>query len=666
MQQPGYGPPLLLGGPIDIRSVTVLWVVRTGTAGFATTYPLRLNASAPDETDLGEIGGKSPVLRTVAIEGLFVFRVSIHLQYLLTRVMSASTILKDNGGVNPMVDNQPFNLDSKSIAALPIVNRFLARLHLPDLFAAYLPPPDPRSRVDPVATLGAFLRCLIVARTPLYSVGEWARPFHPLLLGCQPSDLNDDRIGRSLDRLFDADRCAFLTDFVLHLIKEFAVPLEELHNDSTTITLTGSYRKADGAPMRGRPTLRVQFGHNKDHRPDLKQLLWILTVTEEGVPVHFKVADGNTEDSRTHWETWQALCLLVGHPRFLYVADCKLCTRATLRAIHDAKGRFVTILPQTRKEDGQFRRWLGTHSPDWLEVVSYPGRLKQDPPEIIRAVDSPFPDPDGFRLLWFHSSEKEGRDGEDRRERIARAVGELEELKAKMEGPRSRLKTREGIAEKADLILAHRGVQRWLRYTIEETRIPKYRQEKRGRAGEKTRWRRSVDVRHLLSWQAIPEAIEEDARCDGVFPLLSNCSELSIEEILEAYKRKHPLIEKRHEMLKSVLGTTPVFLKNIGRVEAFLFMEFIAMTVHALVERELRQAMEREGITKLYLYPEERECKAPTAARVFEVLGNLQRHILRGEDGEVVQEFMPEFSKIQKQVLNLLRIPVSRFLAGLD
>ena len=565
-----------------------------------------------------------------------------------------------------MVDNQPFNLDSKSIAALPIVNRFLARLQLPDLFAAYLPPPDPRSRVDPVATLGAFLRCLIVARTPLYSVGEWARPFHPVLLGCQPSDLNDDRIGRSLDRLFDADRCAFLTDFVLHLIKEFAVPLEELHNDSTTITLTGSYRKADGAPMRGRPTLRVQFGHNKDHRPDLKQLLWILTVTEEGVPVHFKVADGNTEDSRTHWETWQALCLLVGHPRFLYVADCKLCTRATLRAIHDAKGRFVTILPQTRKEDGQFRRWLGTHSPDWLEVVSYPGRLKQDPPEIIRAVDSPFPDPDGFRLLWFHSSEKEGRDGEDRRERIARAVGELEELKAKMEGPRSRLKTREGIAEKADLILAHRGVQRWLRYTIEETRIPKYRQEKRGRAGEKTRWRRSVDVRHLLSWQAIPEAIEEDARCDGVFPLLSNCSELSIEEILEAYKRKHPLIEKRHEMLKSVLGTTPVFLKNIGRVEAFLFMEFIAMTVHALVERDLRHAMEREGITKLYLYPEERECKAPTAARVFDVLGNLQRHILRGEDGEVVQEFMPEFSKIQKQVLNLLRIPVSRFLAGLD
>jgi transposase len=565
-----------------------------------------------------------------------------------------------------MADHQAFSLDSKSIAALPIVNEFMARLKLSDLFSAHLPPPDARTRLEPVATLGAFLRCLIIARTPLYSVIEWARPFHPLLLGCRPEQLNDDRIGRSLDRLFDADRCALLTDFVLHLIKEFAISPQELHNDSTSITLTGWYGEADGRPMRGKQTLRVRFGHNKDHRPDLKQLLWILTVTEEGVPVHFKVADGNTEDSRTHWETWQALCLLVGHPRFLYVADCKLCTRATLRAIHGAKGRFVTILPQTRKEDSQFRRWLGTHSPQWLEVASYPGRLKDDPPDLIRTVDAPFPDPDGFRLMWFHSSAKEGRDGEERRERIARALEELEELKTKVESPRSRLKRREGIAEKADRILAHRGVQRWLRYTIEERREPNYRQEKRGRAGAQTRWRRSVSVRHRLSWEAIPEAIEEDARCDGVFPLLSNCPELSVKEILEAYKRKHPLIEKRHQMLKSVLGTTPVFLKNIGRVEAFLFMEFIAMTVHALVERELRRAMEREGITKLDLYPEERECSAPTAARVFDVLATLQRHILRAEDGEVVQRFMPEFSKAQKQVLNLLGIPVSRFQAGLD
>jgi transposase len=164
----------------------------------------------------------------------------------------------------------------------------------------------------------------------------------------------------------------------------------------------------------------------------------------------------------------------------------------------------------------------------------------------------------------------------------------------------------------------------------------------------------------------MPERIEEDARSDGVFPLLSNFRELSIKEVLEAYKRKHPLIEKRHEMLKSVLGTTPLFLKNIGRVEAFLFLEYIAMTVHALIERELRKAMEREGIKNLPLYPEERECKAPTAARVIEVLGNLQRHILSGEGGQRVQTFMPEVSELQEKILGLLGISAKRFLAGLD
>jgi len=286
---------------------------------------------------------------------------------------------------------------------------------------------------------------VIIARTPLYSVAQWAARFHPLLLGCQPQQLNDDRIiGRFLDRLFDADRSALLTVFVLRMIETFAICPQELHNDSTSITLTGHYEKADGRSMRGRRTLRVTWGHNKDHRFDLKEPLWILTVTEEGVPLYFKVADGNTEDSRTHWQTWQALRSLVGHPRFLYVADCKLCSRSTLRAIHTEKGRFVTILPQTKKENSQFRSWLGSHSPDWQQVASYPGRLKEDPPELIRAV------------------------------------GELQELKAKVEGPRSRLKSREGIAERADRILSQRGVQRWLRYRIEESQVPSYRQQRRG------------------------------------------------------------------------------------------------------------------------------------------------------------------------------------------
>jgi transposase len=69
------------------------------------------------------------------------------------------------------------------------------------------------------------------------------------------------------------------------------------------------------------------------------------------VPVHFKVDDGNVEDSTTHLETWKVLRQLVGSPDFLYVADCKLCTGDTLRYIAGEHGSFLTILPSNRKEE---------------------------------------------------------------------------------------------------------------------------------------------------------------------------------------------------------------------------------------------------------------------------------------------------------------------------
>ena len=125
------------------------------------------------------------------------------------------------------------------------------------------------------------------------------------------------------------------------------------------------------------------------------------------------------------------------------------------------------------------------------------------------------------------------------------------------------------------------------------------------------------------------------------------------------------MIEKRHEMLKTVLAATPVFLKNVARVEAFLFLEYVAMTVHALVEREVRQAMQRQRVKKLALYPEERECEAPTAARVFEVFGTLQRHVLR-KGGRVAQVFLPEVTVLQKKILKLLGVPITRYRQDLE
>ena len=258
-----------------------------------------------------------------------------------------------------------FRLESRSFGALPVVNHFLGRIGLDEMLERYIPHTDRRCRIAPSRALGLLLRNILLGRSPVYALEQWAAPFDPALLGAAPSQiplLNDDRVGRSLDRLFSADRASLLTEIVVRAVREFGIDLTQIHNDSTTITFSGEYAGASGKPRKGRPTLNITHGFNKDHRPDLKQLLWILTVSADGaVPVHFRACDGNTTDDQTHIDTWSTLRKIVKRTDFLYVADSKLCTRPAMDYIAGQGGRFLTVLPKTRREDTWFRDWVQTH-----------------------------------------------------------------------------------------------------------------------------------------------------------------------------------------------------------------------------------------------------------------------------------------------------------------
>jgi transposase len=548
---------------------------------------------------------------------------------------------------------EPFALDSKFVGALPIVNHILHRLKFSELLRRHLAPPDARSTMSAAKALDVVVRNLILARTPLYAVGEWTRHVVPGLLGLTVQEgerIGDDRLGRALDRLFDADRNALLTELVLDMIRTFRIELEEFHNDSTSLTLQGEYAEATGKRVRGKKTVLVTPGYNKDHRPDLKQLLWILTVSADGsVPVLFKVADGNTEDSTTHIETWTTLRRLVGGPNFIYVADSKLCTRNNMRFIETQSGSFITVLPRTRSEDRLFKDWLQTHTPAWTEIH----RNVQGAEDILGAMESPIPAADGFRLIWYHSSLKHDQDAQSRQKCIQRAWKEVEAFGEILEGPRCRYTTTAGVATAAERILAAAHAARWLEYEIEPWEERTYRQEKRGRPDSKTRWR--------LLWKPNMTTIDYDGRTDGIFPLVTNRKDLSVFEVHEIYRSKQPMVEKRHDMLKNVLGSTPAFLKSVSRLEALLFLFYVSLTVHALIEREVRRTMKSRRIESLPLYPEERECKAPTASRIFEVFSNLQRHYLM-KDGQVAQRFLPELSSLQRDILSLLHIRPEWFL----
>lgn len=558
----------------------------------------------------------------------------------------------------------PWELRSHTLGELPLINRFMDRLRVDDILARYVPYNDRRLRLSPAKALGLLVRNVLQARAPVYALQEWASSFDPALLGLAAEEvavLNDDRVGRSLDRLFDADRASLLTEVVVRAVREFKVELEQLHNDSTTVTFSGEYAGANGREQRGKPTLRITHGHNKDHRPDLKQLLWILTVSADGaVPVHYRACHGNTTDDQTHIETWNTLRALIGHADFLYVGDSKLCTHPALTHIVGQGGRFLTVLPRTRREDKWFRDWIQTHSPDWVEVIRrrHP-RRENGPPDIYWVFESPLRSAEGFRILWVWSSQKTEHDKRARQDCIEKGILALETLETRLRGPRSRIRDRAALAKAAEQALHLAGAQRWLTFSIHEQPQDSFKQEKRGRPGSGTRYVRQRRPRFSLQWSPRADTIDYDARTDGMFPLLGNDDTLSGRDLLEKYKFQ-PQLEKRHEQLKTVRIVAPVLLKSETRIEALLMIYFLAMLLDALIEREMRRAMAAANMRSLPLYPEGRRCKAPTARRLFEIFGPLQRHQLF-HNGRLVQCFEPKLSDLQLQILRFLAVPRSAY-----
>jgi hypothetical protein len=277
---------------------------------------------------------------------------------------------------------QALSLQSERLGPLPLVNHFLERLGLEALLDRFVPTLDRRVRLPYAKALLVLLRSVLVEREPLYRQGETVHGFCPAAFGLKAGEaVSDDAIGQGLDRLFDADRAGLLTAVIVAAAEAFDLRLSELHQDTTSISFCGQHRQARGRAMRGRRAPLITYGWSKAHRPDLKQLLWVLTTTADGaVPVQFRCEDGNTSDSRTHPATWDTLVKATGRADFLYVADSKLCSEAAMDHIDRRGGRFVCVLPRSRSED----------STEALESLQRPPRRASAPAPFPRA-DPPVP-----------------------------------------------------------------------------------------------------------------------------------------------------------------------------------------------------------------------------------------------------------------------------------
>ena len=268
-------------------------------------------------------------------------------------------------------------------------------------------------------------------------------------------------------------------------------------------------------------------------------------------------------------------------------------------------------------------------------------------------------EPEGFPLYWFLSSQKRQRDRQSRQERLAAAEGALNDLEPRLN--RRRLKRKPDILRAATAILEYHQVNRLLEVRL-ETHRERRRQRRRGRPAQNdrpSRYRYRCRVYYTLHWARNAQALEWEARTDGVFPLLCTDPSVPPKSVLQAYKFQ-PRLEKRFCQFKSIHLGAPLLFKKIQRVEANMFVFFIVLLVQALLERLLRQRISERQAPPLKLYPEDRDAPHPTTSQLLKTFDGLSTYAIT-ENNYVCEEYHDELNETHRAALALLDITEEAF-----
>lgn len=540
---------------------------------------------------------------------------------------------------------EEFETKFQKVDVLPMVKHFMDSLDLFNLFNKYL------SEVAGSVANHAESLCLLTANIicnnkPLYKVQEWLSQYSDGLteISESASFFNDDRLARSLTALFHSDRHSLMTEIAGNAISIHKLLTEEIHNDSTTVTFIGKYDNPDPE------AIKLKHGHNKDFRPDCKQIVFGLNITADGhVPLSYKLFDGNTPDDVTHIPNWNAMRGLLEKEDFIYVADCKLCSNKNLSHIAENGGYFITIVPKDRKDVKCFSKYLKENEVTWIDAFCRESSRKKNEINVYRTYELNRTK-EGYRIIFVHSSSKQKEDERKRRNAVEKAIDKLEKLSPKLNS--YHLKTQKEIKQAVD------GICNGLEEFIEVKIVTERKQVKvklyPGRPSLNSAYKNQWEFTYKIQWKLNEQALCEASRTDGIFPLITN-TDLAADEVLRKYKSQ-PFLEKRMYTQKTILEVAPVFLKKEKRIEAMLFIYFVALMIVSLIERKIRMNMKSRNIEKLPILPQGMNAKNPTWNNIRYFYRNVHRSLII-RNGVCIQTAVKGIGQLHEQINNLLEIP---------
>ena len=425
--------------------------------------------------------------------------------------------------------------------------------------------------------------------------------------GVQSSWFHDNRLGRALDHIDEAGTDTLLSDIVLRYLGGREAEPFSVHLDQTTLKLYGVY-ETDQQPT-------PAHGFSKDHRPDLKQLVFGMSLHGAvGIPLTMGLHCGNTSDHVANRDHLSRLAELLPDPdEVTVVADCKLVDGETLGRLTGAGMHFVSLVPKTfgvRQELVDQAWTAGPEVSDWPVLASKPGAKKADPPRHYRgrsftgtfALQLPCHGDDGatvsaepMRCLVVHSDALAERFDKSLDGKLAR------EAKALSKTHRGLLAKEFACAADAEAAMGPL-VKRLKWHTATVSVVSKEVVEKRPRRGRPPKGAPPPSSRTV--W--VPEiSLHRDAEAIAVARKRASCFVLVTDWDEDEWSDERVLAEYRHQSmveghtgfrwLKGPAAVAPVFLETPTRIRALGFVFMVALMVRNFIQFTLRAEMKRRG-----------------------------------------------------------------------
>jgi len=493
-------------------------------------------------------------------------------------------------------------------------------------------------------------------RTPLFRLPQaFAKLDTELLLGeaISPAKLNDDAVGRVLDRLFEVGTNKVLSAVALRAVKLFDLDTSHVHHDTTSHSVYGDY-DLYGAATDDQPFV-ITFGFSKDHRPDLKQLVHSLLCVDAGIPIFSQCENGNLSDKAVNRNLIPQMVermAELGQDNFLYVADSALITEPNLALMDDwASGfRFVSRLPASYKECARaIAKAVRQNSWQDLGALSDQASSPKRKPAHYHGFETVV-DLYGvwYRALVIHSDAYDERRAKRLERVLEKDCAEMERVASQQE------KIEYACAPDAQAAISRlpKGRFHELIGRIEEK--PIYGPGRPKCDGTRTVKRTTYWLK--INLQPRERAIGRARVEAGCFVLISNEPEesaggLNSKDLLRAYQDQHS-VEQNFGFLKDPVIVNALFLKSPRRIEALGLILVLALMVWRLMERTMRVSL-KESDSKIIGWNNRRTSRPTSFMMTTKFVSVI---VIRADDRRFLAEPLDPIQQRYLQILGLSEV----------